>query len=281
MSIWVRLNYYKNILNADMNLQAYLDYQQFKTAQDVLHTYIGDIAGKAILDVGCGRFCSQVLLFHSLGGNVTGIDTIDVLINKHGFLKYWRSLFRNGLGGFGRDVSYTLLGKNKCYYRRLRDLSGFELKPKVLDIRRMNVENMSFLDDTFDIVISNNAFEHIANVSQAISEVHRVLKSGGITYVRIHLFTSLSGGHNLDFRNPYKVPPWNHLRSKNYTAPVYLNRLKEHEYISLFKAKFEILGIMDGLYIGKDVLTPSIRAELSDYSEEELLKMHITIVARK
>ena len=145
----------------------------------------------------------------------------------------------------------------------------------------MNIENMSFPAGVFDIVISNNAFEHIASMSQAISEVHRVLKPGGITYTRIHLFTSLSGGHNLDLRNPYKIPPWNHLRSKNYTAPVYLNRLKEHEYISLFKARFEILNIIDGLYIGKDLLTPSIRAELSDYSEEELLKMHITIVARK
>jgi SAM-dependent methyltransferase len=281
MSIRARLNYYKTILNADMKMQAYFDYKYFETAQDILHTYIGDIAGKVILDVGCGRLCGQALLFNSLGGKVTGIDTTDIVINKPRFIKYWRSLIRNGLEGFGRDVLYTLLGKNKAYYRRLRGLSGFELNPGVLDIRRMSVENMTFPASFFDIVISNNTFEHIANVSQAISEIHRVLKPGGITYIRIHLFTSLSGGHNLDLRDPYKIPPWNHLRSKHYTEPVYLNRLREHEYISLFKVRFEILDIMDGVYWGKDLLTPSIRAELSDYSEEELLKMHITIVARK
>ena len=281
MSIGVRLNYYKNILNAGMNLQAYFDYNHFEKARDVLHNYVGNVAGKAILDVGCGRLCGQALLFHSLGGKVTGIDTTEILVNKPRFLKYWRSLIKNGLEGFGRDVLYALLGKNKAYYRRIRDLSSFELQPDVLDIRQMSVDNMSFPDGVFDIVISNNAFEHIANVPQAVAEIHRVLKPGGITYIRIHLFTSLSGGHNIDLRNPSKVPPWKHLRSKDYTAPVYLNRLKEQEYISLFRVRFEILDIIDGVCVGRNLLTPSIRAELSDYSEEELLKMHITIVARK
>jgi len=281
MSIRDRLSYYKFVLTKDMAKQAEFDYENFKTARDVLYAHAGDMAGKAILDVGCGRLCGWTLLFYSLASTVIGIDTTNIVLNKPSCLKYWQSLTKNGLEGFGRDVVYALLGKNKTYYQRLRSLSGFKLEPKALDIRQMDVENMSFPDNVFDIVLSNNVFEHIANVPKAVSEVARVLKRGGITYIRINLFTSLTGGHNLDWRNPGKLPPWDHLRSNRYAIPVYLNRLRQHEYISLFRERFEILDVIDGRYFGKDLLTPSIRSELSDYSKEELLKTHIAIVGQK
>lgn len=281
MRIGDRLSFYEYVLTKDMAEQAQFDYENFKTARDIVGAYVGDIAGKIILDIGCGRLYPQTLLFHSVGAKVTGIDHTYIGVNDPLHLRYWQSLNRNGLEGFGRDVVYALLGKNRAYYRQLGRLSGFKLEPKALDIRQMGVENMSFAEGVFDIAVSNDVFEHIANVPKAISEVARVLKRGGITYIRINLFTSLTGGHNVDWKNPGKAPPWYHLRSNRYTEPVYLNRLRQHEYIALFREKFEILDVIDSRYFGKDFLTPSIRAELSDYSEEELLKTRITIIGRK
>lgn len=281
MSIGDRLSFYKFVLTKDIARQAEFDYENFKTARDILHKYAGDITGRVVLDVGCGRLCGQALLFQGLGNRVTGIDLTCIIINKPGYGKYWLSFARNGLAGFARDTLYDLLGKNKAYYQRLRSLSGFKLEPKSLDIRQMNAENMLFPDNIFEIVISNDAFEHIADVPRAISEVYRVLKEKGIAYVRIHLFTSLSGGHHAEWTNTRKIPPWDHLRARVHTVPVFLNKLREHEYISLFREKFEILDVIDGRYYGKGLLTPSIRSELSDYSEEELLKTHTIIVGQK
>lgn len=281
MGIGDRLSFYKFILTKDMAKQADLDYESFKIARDVLHKYAGDMTGKVILDVGCGRLCGQVLLFQGSGNKVIGIDLTRIIISEPVYYKYWLSFTRNGLTGFARDIIYDLLGKNRAYYQWLRSLSGLELEPKSLDIRQMNAENIPFPDNTFDIAISNNAFEHIADVPLAVSEVYRVLKQKGITYIKIHLFTSLSGGHHPDWMNTGKIPPWDHLRTNRHAVPVYLNRLREHEYVSLFKEKFEILDVIDGEYLGKDLLTPSIRTELSDYSEEELLKTHVTIIGRE
>lgn len=281
MRIRDRLSFYKYVLTKNMAEQAQFDYENFKTARDILCAYAGDIAGKTILDVGCGRLYPQTLLFHSVGAKVTGMDHAYIGVNDPVHLKYWRSLTQGGLGGFGRDVLYALLGKNKAYHRRLGSLIGFELSSQGLDIVQMAVENMSFPHNAFDIAISNDAFEHIADVPKAISEVYRVLKREAIIYIRIHLFTSLSGGHHPDCMNTGKIPPWNHLRSGGHAVPVYLNKLREHEYISLFREKFKLLEVIDGRYLGKDLLTPSIRAELSDYSEEELLKTHITIIGQK
>ncbi len=281
MRILNRLRFYKYVLTKDMTQLARFNYENFKVACDVLAAYVGDIAGKTILDIGCGRLYPQTLLFHGAGARVTGIDNTYIGTRDPLCLKYWRSLTRSGLEGLARDVLYDLLGKNRAYYRQLSRLSGFKFKRKSLDIKQMDVENMSFPDGVFDIAVSNNVFEHIADIPKAIAEVYRVLKRGGIIYIRINLFTSLSGGHNFDLSNPGKVPPWDHLRGNRYKVPVYLNKLGQDEYISLFGQRFKILDVIDGQYVGKDLLTPSLRAELTGYSEEELLKTHITIIGRK
>ncbi|GAH21103.1 unnamed protein product [marine sediment metagenome] len=64
--------------------------------------------------------------------------------------------------------------------------------------------------------------------------------------------------------------------------PCYVNKLREHEYLSLFRERFEILRVIDIIEDkDRELLTPEIRHELQDYSEQELLKRCITIVARK
>ena len=44
-------------------------------------------------------------------------------------------------------------------------------------------ENLPFVDNSFDIVICNSVIEHVADVSVVISEMMRVLKSGGFIYL--------------------------------------------------------------------------------------------------
>jgi SAM-dependent methyltransferase len=191
-------------------------------------------------------------------------------------------LKRNGIEGFARDFLYAILLKNKTYYNTLGKLGNFSSTTKDIDIREMNAENLLFPDETFDIAVSIATFEHISNVPQAVSELSRVMKKGGVAYILIHLFTSLSGGHHFDWANPSKVLPWDHLRQNKYPVPVYLNKLREHEYLHLFGENFNILEVIDiSVGEGKDLLTPEIRDELAHYSEEELLKRGITIVARK
>ena len=58
--------------------------------------------------------------------------------------------------------------------------------------------------------------------------------------------------------------------------------MRQHEYLSLFEKKLHILEVLDFTKgEGKDLLTPEIRQELSDYSEDELTKSGITIIATK
>ena len=53
-------------------------------------------------------------------------------------------------------------------------------------------EYLPFRDNTFDLVISHNMLDHVDSVNSALSECHRVLKSNGRFWLRIHVFQSWS-----------------------------------------------------------------------------------------
>lgn len=55
-------------------------------------------------------------------------------------------------------------------------------------IRHEDAENLSFKDESFDIVISQDVFEHITNIEKAAQEVYRVLKENGKAYISVPFY---------------------------------------------------------------------------------------------
>ena len=51
-----------------------------------------------------------------------------------------------------------------------------------VNYERMDIQNISFENETFDIVIANMLLHHVNDIDKAISEVNRVLKKVGIFY---------------------------------------------------------------------------------------------------
>ncbi|HMT92628.1 methyltransferase domain-containing protein [uncultured Thiothrix sp.] len=54
-----------------------------------------------------------------------------------------------------------------------------DLYPNAADIQKVDLLQMPFTDDQFNFLIANHVMEHVANVSQALAEIWRVLKPGG------------------------------------------------------------------------------------------------------
>ncbi len=254
------------------------DFDIFCNISRKAELYIGKLENKRILDVGCGQKYPLTLLFHNTQNIVTGIDLSHIT-------SAWKTLRYEGL----ERVLKTILRKvffDRKYYAYLEYISGLKLNNKNVDIRYLDVTNLPFDDNTFDLVVSNAVFEHVADVPKAVCEMYRILKPNGITYNDMHLFCSLSGGHSFDWSYPDKnlpriVPPWDHLRENLFPAHVYLNKLRERDYLLAFKQNFEILEWGATKLEGKRFLTPEIERELSDYSREELLKRGIIIIAKK
>ncbi|MCM8813390.1 MAG: class I SAM-dependent methyltransferase [Candidatus Omnitrophica bacterium] len=61
------------------------------------------------------------------------------------------------------------------------------------DIRHEDAQNMTFSDEQFDVVVSNDVFEHVPDVQAALRESCRVLKRGGVMIFSIPFYV----GHDI------------------------------------------------------------------------------------
>ncbi len=100
--------------------------------------------GETVLDIGCGAGVDTLIAAILVGpeGRVTGIDLIPEMLNRA-----------------RTNLKRTPL-KNATF-------------------RKGSAEQLPFADKTFDVVISNGAFNLIPDKARALTEVFRVLKPSG------------------------------------------------------------------------------------------------------
>jgi SAM-dependent methyltransferase len=236
-----------------------------------------------ILEIGCGQRFGATLLFHSLGANIIGID-YDRVTTRLSWSGLRTMAVSNGRERAFKSALRRLLF-DRAYYAALERELGQPLQVGTVDIRQMDARALAFHNSTFDYIFSNAVFEHIDDVEAATREVTRVLVPGGIARIGIHLFPSLSGGHHPEWAFPdehanSRVPPWDHLRDRRCMRYVYLNEMRETDYLAVFRRHLAIQETT-AVYEGRRYLSEPIRRELHNYTEEDLLKRSITVVLRK
>ena len=102
---------------------------------------IGGLAGKRVLDFGCGW-----------GGETA-----------------W--LAERAAEAVGADIDHNALADAQAFAarRELRNLSFVHIKN----------DRLPLADDSFDAVLSTNVFEHVMRPAATLREIHRVLRPGG------------------------------------------------------------------------------------------------------
>jgi len=86
---------------------------------------------------------------------------------------------------------------------------------KEVNVFQMDICNMSFKDDEFDIIISSDILEHIQDDAKAIREMKRVLKKDGVLVVFVPAYKFLWSYH--DVINQHK---------RRYTEKELISKLK-------------------------------------------------------
>jgi len=230
--------------------------------------------GIRVLEVGCGYAYPYVLLFDSAGTDITGID-IQALSRRHVGAKGYAPLLKTRgtlptVRRIGRDFLFRM-----AFDRRLQQASNLVIKPRRAKLARMDAGCMGFADRTFDFIYSSACFEHLEEVPKAAAEIARILKPGGVVEIEVHLFTSMTGGHEPELYNHRPPPPhfqlWGHLLDPNWEAPLFLNRWREHQYRNVLTDQFRIREVMVTSDHGRQYLTSEIVSRLIPaYSFDEL-----------
>ena len=232
--------------------------------QSDIESYL-DIKSISILDLANGGLRPQFMILNSSRCCVYGID----LINKPS-----KSI---------HTIGYSVA--RKIFKKQIKAIDGGkEITSKLVC---GDVQYLPYSNNSFDLITSVAAFEHFLNVPVVIQEMYNVLKPGGIAWVYTHLFTSLSGGHNVKIMEiplqelPKGVDAWDHLRKRRLPFHVPLNEWRIHQYLEEFSRHFKILDHYCAKREGEHLLTPAIEAELSEYYRDELVCREYVIVAKK
>jgi ubiquinone/menaquinone biosynthesis C-methylase UbiE len=76
--------------------------------------------------------------------------------------------------------------------------NGHHIRLERLEFHKVDAQDLIYRDELFDIVISQNAFEHIPDPAKALRECLRVLKPGGLFFATFDpVWTADSGSHFL------------------------------------------------------------------------------------
>lgn len=189
----------------------------YQQVPDETREFCGDLAGKSLLNLGCGEMLTD---FGLLRLGVKQIQGLDVTDKPADHLQTVASKLQ--LHGIAPDPDY----KSRILYQRY------------------DGEKFPFRDGEFDFVFSWSAFEHIANVPAVLSEVFRVLRDDGRAFIQVYpWYHAPAGSHLTDYiSEPYfhlrRTPDWVRERLELQAAanPANAPFIREYlygEYLSL------------------------------------------------
>jgi SAM-dependent methyltransferase len=216
---------------------------------------------KIILEIGPGNFLINGLIYLSHGARKV------YLIDKYKHL-FWD---QHDIA-FHKLIIDKITRSNMPYSREALKAVVFEENAVKFDrekiiFKQEDVKHLSLESDSIDIIFSNAVLEHVPRLKEAVDEMSRVLKPGGI------------GVHEIDLRdhfssdNPLKLlsyPDWLWIMMTS-NRPGFTNRLRFTDYIDLFnKAYFTIEKQYIQLEYEGDLSEIKINKKFQKYTPDNL-----------
>jgi len=295
-----RLRYWAALLAMKLRgLRGKPDFAAERTSISEYRETLARYAGKRIencrvLEIGFGQRPWRLCWLVNLGVDAVGVDLDRPVLrgSPAELMRVWRE---HGLERALKSVVRALLFDRRERRALARAVEAETGRPFVLPIERMRVSDAA--DDGFwrglpplDFVYSEDVFEHIPpeGLERVVAAMARALKPDGLAFIRPDVFTGITGGHDPEWYaytlaepRRRRSEPWEHLRRDRFPANTFLNRLTRADYRRLFAARFDVLEERVAMpNLGREFLTPEVRAALDAYDEEELLSNNVLFLLR-
>ncbi len=144
---------------------------QYEKGEDTIKFYLDSpfienpehmFKGKSVLDIGCGA-CGKTMYYGKCGASrITGMDIVE------------------------------------SYEKEALDLADDLNLSSIFSFVSGDASKTQFPDETFDIIIMNDAMEHVSDPIGVLSEAYRILKKGGRLYVNFPPYYHPMGAHLTD-----------------------------------------------------------------------------------
>lgn len=92
---------------------------------------------------------------------------------------------------FTKEHRVLHIAPEQCYYGRFRKMKNLDyltadLDSPIADVK-MDIQDIQYPDDTFDMVFCNHVLEHVPDDLQSMKELRRVLQPGGLAIMQVPL----------------------------------------------------------------------------------------------
>lgn len=93
---------------------------------------------------------------------------------------------------FFSSTRYLLhIAPEQCFYGRFRKMKNLkyltaDIDSPLADVK-MDIHNIQYPDDTFDMILCNHVLEHVDDDIRCMQELRRVLKPGGLAIMQVPL----------------------------------------------------------------------------------------------
>lgn len=137
-----------------------------------------------------------------------GIDTIKFYLNKTTTDEMFsdKVVLDVGCGAAGKTIYYASGGVKEIYGLEILDkyreeanrLAAEKGYGHIFTFVSEDASHMSFQDNYFDVIIMNDAMEHVDKPNKVLNECYRVLKPGGKLYLNFPPYNHPFGAHLSD-----------------------------------------------------------------------------------
>ena len=235
------------------------------------------LTGKQILEIGPGQRLAQARYF-AIDNEVVAVDLDEIIVGANP-LALLRALRFNGAIRFFKTVARKLAGFDRRFIKEFtKQKPGIgRTRPRFL---RRDAVDTGLKSESFDCVMSFSVFEHLPDPAAVLKEISRLLRTGGISFQVVHIYSSDSGAHDVRTFSDHRagLPYWCHLQpdlSHLVASNCYVNRFTLAQWLIMFEGACP--GVTVKYYRNDNAQSVAAlaalrtRGALAEYSDNELL----------
>jgi SAM-dependent methyltransferase len=268
---------YKSLkrLSADADRQA----QRVVEDYEKLATLIGrDLAECDLLEVGVGQMPLRLVYLTAKTRSAVGLD-LDVIAVRYSPAEFIKMTKCNGLTRTLRTFGRRWLNLDNNLVRAFCARMGLSRFPDLSIVQGDICAGTQLQASSFDVIVSTNVFEHLANPVQAVAEMSRLLRPRGVLLVSTCHWGQSNAIHDLEVMYGRKPARWAHLRPSlkhEVKQHAYVNDLRIKDWEALFSRHFDettVVGVPppDTSAVRRELELARGLGELEGFSDEELL----------